>query len=351
MKEEQTEQLTEYKRFNKVTSKKVTSNKIEIHLSESVIPKFEPDDRKFIHGDIFEHAVQQAYGYTSEKNDPWIRFTELYPSMEKEKKEQYKTFMDKAGQVAWDIFYTNVKTVYGSKKNSIPSFEHTIQNNTLSILTSKLEADIFVSSLPNIVCEIKYSTMDKDLYEREYLVNAIVQVLIYSLALKLDSSTLHLQILVCYSRIGKVVLYESDVHKDETLVNRLLKKLRVINEVAEESDVRKGKNPKESEKAFTVAKNINLTTPEEEFTDDDNIIQSLDIGDHESTVKKDRSLTESEEESTDDDETTQSLDVVDHGSTVKKGSNLTESEEQSTDDETLPARVEKLDVTREGGET
>jgi hypothetical protein len=57
----------------------------------------------------------------------------------------------------------------------------------------------------------------------------------------------------------QVVLYESDVHKDETLVNRLLKKLRVINEVAEESDVRKGKNPKESEKAFTVAKNINLT--------------------------------------------------------------------------------------------
>ena len=259
---------------------------------------------------------------------------------------KYKTFMREAGRDAWDIFSTNVKTVYGSKKNSISySFKHAIQNKTLSILTRELEADIFVSSLPNIVCEIKYSTMNKAQYEKKYLVHAIVQVLIYSLALNLDPSTLHLKILVCYSRIGVVVLYESDVHKNETLVNRLLEKLREINEVAEESDVRKGKNPKESEKAFTVAKDRNLTTPEEEFTDDDNIIQSLDIGDHELTVKKGRNLTEPEEEFTDDDNIIQSLDVVNHGSTVKKDRSLTESEEESTDDETLRARMEKLDVT------
>ena len=309
MKEKQTEQLSEYKHFSEVTSKDVISN-----LSESVISKSKIPEKIFIHGDIFEHAVQQAYGYTSKKNDPWKRFTELYPSMEKKKKKQYKTFMHEAGRVAWDIFSTNVKTVYGSKKNSISySFEHPIQNKTLSILTRKLEADIFVSSLPNIVCEIKYSTMDKAQYEKEYLVHAIVQVLIYSLALQLDPSTLHLKILVFFSDTREVVLYESDIHKNKTLVNLLVNKLKGINEVAEESDVRKGKNPKESEKAFTVAKDKNLTTPEEEFTNDDNIIQSLDIADHESTVKK--------------------------------GRNLTEPEEEFTDDETLRARVEKLDVT------
>ena len=220
MKEEQTEQLNEYLDFSQVKSTNVENN-----LSMSDIPKSETQEQKFIHGNIFEYAVQQAAEHTSKKNDPWTRFRELYRSMKGKKREQYKTFMDEAGQAAWDMFYTNVETVYGSEKNSIPSFEHTIQNNTLPILSSKLEADIFVSSLPNIVCEIKYSTMDKDSYEREYLVNAIVQVLIYSLALKLDPSTLHLQILVFFSKTREVVLYKSDIHKNETLVNLLVNEL------------------------------------------------------------------------------------------------------------------------------
>ena len=221
MKEEQTEQLNKYKRFSEVTSKNVNSN-----LSMSDIPESETQEKTFIHGNLFEYAVQKTAKRTSEKNDPWTKFEELYPSMEKEKKEQYKTFMDKAGQVAWDIFYTNVKTVYGSKKNSISySFEHTIENNILPILTRKLVADIYVSSLPKIVCEIKYSTMVKAKYEKEYLVHAIVQVLIYSLALELDLSTLHLQILVFFSNTAEVVLYESDVHNNETLVNRLINEL------------------------------------------------------------------------------------------------------------------------------
>ena len=251
----------------------VTSNKLEIDLSMSCIPEASTDYQRFIHGHIFENAVQYAFTQDMSKKEKWWkRFKQLYPDMEQKKKKQYKTVMYKAGLVAWDIFYTNVKTVYGRKEKSIcPVFEHTIQNTNLPILTKKLVADIFVSSLPNIVCEIKYSTMDKARYEQEYLVHAIIQVLIYSLALHLEPSTLHLQILVFFSRTAEVVLYESNVHNNETLVNRLLNQLGGTNEVAEESDVRKGKNPKESEKAFTAGKDKNLTTPEEE----------LDVIDHE----------------------------------------------------------------------
>jgi hypothetical protein len=134
-----------------------------------------------------------------------------------------------------------------------------------------------VSSLHNIVCEIKYSNVVKAWYEKEYLVHAIVQVLIYSLALQLDPSTLQLRVLVFFSQTKEAVLYESDIHKNETLVKRLLNKLRGINEVAEESDVRKDKNPKESEKASTVKKGRNLTDSEEESTDDDKTTKSLDV--------------------------------------------------------------------------
>jgi hypothetical protein len=264
----QTELLNECMHFSEVTS-----NKVEIDSSMSVIPETGTDEKKFIHGIIFEYAVHCAFTKDRwENNNVWKKFTVLYPNMEQKKKKQYQTFMYKAGRVAWDIFYTNVKTVYGRKEKSIrPLFEHTILNKNLPILTKTLVADIFVSSLPNIVCEIKYSTMDKARYEQEYLVHAIIQVLIYSLALHLEPSTLHLQILVFFSRTAEVVLYESNVHNNETLVNRLLNQLGGTNEVAEESDVRKGKNPKESEKAFTAGKDKNLTTPEEE----------LDVIDHE----------------------------------------------------------------------
>ena len=276
MKNEQPEQLTKYNCFNELASKQLVSN-----LSMSGILKNKTLKQRCIHGYILEYYVQKAAGLTNKKNDLWIEFRKLFPSMKEKTLKQYTTFMYGAGQVAWDIFYTNAKTVYGCEnKNGCYLFEHTIENNTLPILTRKLEADL-VSSSHNIVCEIKYSAVDKAWYEQEYLVHAIVQVLIYSLALQLDPSTLQLQVLVFFSETKEAVLYESDIHKNETLVNLLLKKLRGINKVAEESDVRKDKNPKESEKA--------------------------------STVKKGRNLTESEEESTDDDKTTQSLDVVDHG--------------------------------------
>jgi hypothetical protein len=273
MKKEQPEQLTKYNHFNELTSKQLESN-----LSMSDILKNEPLKQTYIHGNIFEYAVQKAAGLTNKKNDPWIEFRKLFPTMKEEKQKQYKTFMCKAGRVAWDMFSTNANTVYGCEnKNSCYLFEHTIENNTLPILTRTLKPDLFVSSLHNIVCEIKYSNVVKAWYEKEYLVHAIVQVLIYSLALQLDPSTLQLRVLVFFSQTKEAVLYESDIHKNETLVKRLLNKLRGINEVAEESDVRKDKNPKESEKASTVKKGRNLTDSEEESTDDDKTTKSLDV--------------------------------------------------------------------------
>jgi hypothetical protein len=48
-------------------------------------------------------------------------------------------------------------------------------------------------------------------YEQEYLVHAIIQVLIYSLALHLDPFTLQLRVLVFFSKTAEAVLYESDI--------------------------------------------------------------------------------------------------------------------------------------------
>ena len=276
LKEEQNGKLTKYMCFSELTSKQ-----LEIDLSKSGIPNSETSIHNFIHGDIFEYAVQQAAGYTSKKDDPWRKFRQLYPNIKQKEKKQYNDFMDKAGRAAWEIFDKNANRVYGRKNKSIRYlFGYHIHNNTFPILTRKLEADIFVSSLPNIVCDIKYSTMKKATYEQEYLVHAIIQVLIYSLALHLDPFTLQLRVLVFFSKTAEAVLYESDIHKNKTLVNRLLNKLNGKLEVAEEFDVRKGKNLNESEKEFTVAKGRNLTEHEEEFTDDDNIIQSLDVVNH-----------------------------------------------------------------------
>lgn len=294
LKEEQNGKLTKYMCFSELTSKQ-----LEIDLSKTGIPISETSIHKFIHGDIFEYAVQQAAGYTSNKDDPWRKFRELYPNIKQKKKKQYNDFMDAAGRAAWEIFDKNLNRVYGRKNKSIRySFGYHIHNNTFPILTRKLEADIFVSSMPNIVCDIKYSTMKKATYEQEYLVHAIIQVLIYSLALHLDPCTLQLRVLVFFSKTAEAVLYESDIHKDKTLVNQLFKKLngKPVTKGAEEFNVRKGKNLKESEKGFTVAKRRKLNEPEKRFT-----------------VKKGRNLTELEEEFTDDDNIIQSLNVVNHG--------------------------------------
>ena len=220
MKEEQNGNLSKYKCFSELTSKQ-----LEIDLSKPYIPNSETKEQRFIHGVIFEYAVHQAAKHTSKKNDPWKTFEKLYSTLEETEKEQYKTCINEAGRAAWKIFDNNANSVYGMNERSSTLFEYPIQNKTFPILTKTLEADIFEPSSPKIVCEIKYSAMNKDSYEQEYLVHAIVQVLIYSLALQLDPSTLHLQILVVFSKTREVVLYESDIHTNKTLVNLLVNKL------------------------------------------------------------------------------------------------------------------------------
>ena len=226
MKEEPNGQLEKYRSFKPIITKQ-----LDIELTESGIHKSKSDDQKYIHGNIFEYAVQNAAGYKSKKKDPWIKFGDLYPSMEEEEKSQYKTFMEEAGRVAWNIFNDNADTVCCKETKSSTSFERHITNDTFPILTSTLEADIVVlSSLSDIVCEIKYSTMKKDEYQQNYLVHAIVQVLIYSLVLKLNLSTIQLRILVFFSKTREAVLYESDIHKNEKLVDLLVNKLKGIHE-------------------------------------------------------------------------------------------------------------------------
>lgn len=223
LKEEKNGNLDEFRRFQAVATKSLTADD-----SHAAIPENESPIQKFIHGDIFEYAVQKAAGCQVQKDNPWPKFRELYPNIKTRQIKLYSEFMDNAGINAWGIFQSNVRKLYGRKSKSIQySFGHHIQNyETFPFLTKKLEADVFVSSSPFVVCDIKYSTMKREAYESDYLVHALIQVLIYSLALDLDPANLHLRVLVFYSKNAEAVLYKSDLHAHIVLVNSLRKRLQ-----------------------------------------------------------------------------------------------------------------------------
>ncbi|VDI60664.1 Hypothetical predicted protein [Mytilus galloprovincialis] len=302
--------LKHYRHFQEISRNELTTD-----IAGIPIPNSESPIQKFIHGDIFEYAVQQAAGHTSQKDDPWKKFKELYPNIKPKEKKQYSLFMEKAGDAAWEILNTNVKKLYGRKsKTTTYSFGHHIKNyDIFPFLTKKLEADVFVTSSPSVVCDIKYSTMKKEKYEEDYLVHAVIQVLIYSLALDLDPLTLQLMVLVFYSKTAEAVLYKSDIHKQEHLVNDILKKLTRNKATRNQTQPRKTGPKKETtapDEAKTVYKKTTapgevktvykkMTYPDEvktvyrkittkrvkiytddnengeEFTDDDEIIDGL----------------------------------------------------------------------------
>lgn len=224
LKEENNGNLEKYKRF-KITTKKSISGEI----SNDVIPVSESPIQKYIHGDLFEYSVQKAASNQCQKEDPWLKFKDLYPKIKPKERKLYSNYMNDAGKTAWDIFQRNVRKIYGRKSKSIRySFGHHIKNyHIFPFLTKKLEADVFVSSSPFVVCDIKYSTMKRETYEEDYLVHALIQVLIYSLALDLDPSTLYLKVLVFYSSTSEVVLYETDLHEHIVIVNALSKRLKL----------------------------------------------------------------------------------------------------------------------------
>ena len=284
LKEDENGTLQNYHHF-----KEISRNELTADIAGIPIPRSESPIQKFIHGDIFEYAVQQAAGHTSQKDDPWKKFRELYPKIKPKEKRQYSLFIEKAGDAEWEILKKNVKKVYGRKSKSIAySFEHHIKNyDSFPFLTKKLEADVLVTSTPSVVCDIKYSTMKKEKYEEEYLVHAVIQVLIYSLALDLDPSTLQLMILVFYSNTAEAVLYQSDIYKQENLVNNLLKKLTRNKATMNQTQPRKT-GPKRETKAADEVKTVYRKTKTKrykiytddnknggEFTDDDEIINEL----------------------------------------------------------------------------
>ena len=141
--------------------------------------------------------------------------------------------------------------------------------------------------------------MKKEEYEEEFLVHAIIQVLIYSLALSLDSLSLQLRVLVFFSKTHEAVLYETDIHKDQNLVNKLFKKLKgkhatnkAIKNINEnkipKNESRARQNPSDQMNNTVVSRirrkekgkqrlNVQFVEPNpEESTEDEEVIHALE---------------------------------------------------------------------------
>lgn len=217
----------------------------EIKLKELIldIPP-SPDDfrlklrAKCLHGNIFEDMVLKTTLDNCNRNFSVVGSNDEDAKKKASKNHQdfqeifgkspsakYSKAMKMAGNTAWGILKAECKRNANTGGKSTFAYEEWVPNSVSNILMKSLRADC-VSRTGNFttVVDLKFSTMSQESYEREYLIDGITQVLIYSALMDLDPTNHAAGVLVYYGKDGVVVYYSTDKYNDESCMKKLYKK-------------------------------------------------------------------------------------------------------------------------------
>lgn len=204
-------------------------NVIEAKTGSFTIPTGDHPNQKFVHGKIFESCVNQAANGRILCKTITDEFISLFPDFCKNHRniDQYFSGMKQAGSVAWNVVR------YMQMQHVSFSFGKRIENEHFTMLKPNLLVD-FIQ--PTLIYDFKFSTLKSaDEYEKKYLVNGLIQVLIYHLCLGKSPENVRLGVLVYYYNLNKVVFYTSNVHLDGFCVKLLREKL-TENKHSDDSD-------------------------------------------------------------------------------------------------------------------
>ncbi|KAK3097669.1 hypothetical protein FSP39_011935 [Pinctada imbricata] len=183
----------------------------------------------YIHGNMFEEFVLKAA--KGERSNVFVIKDESVKtvwSRIKERKKQFKEIhnenmtqdyedaMTLAGIRAWETLSSLARSRNCSNHECEVKFEEVVQNKTASKLKEYLRADFVARTKTTVfLVDLKFSSMETSAFEEQYLVNGILQVLIYSLVMDIEPGDLSLGVLVYYGREGMVVLYTTDIRNDQ----------------------------------------------------------------------------------------------------------------------------------------
>lgn len=193
---------------------------------------------KCLHGNIFEDMVLKTTLENCNRNISVVGsnsedakkkasknhqdFQELFG---KSPSAKYSKAMKMAGNTAWGILKAECKGNAKTGGKYTFAYEEWVPNSVSNILMKSLRADC-VSRTGDFttVVDLKFSTMGQESYEREYLIDGITQVLIYSALMDLDPNNHAAGVLVYYGKDGGVVYYSTDKYNDESCMKKLYKK-------------------------------------------------------------------------------------------------------------------------------
>ena len=193
---------------------------------------------KCIHGHVFEDFVLQSALEDGKKvftvqddTDASLKkqmkerkqeFKEIY---DENPKKKYETSMANAGNGAWKILSAASRSGNAGKRTTDVKFEEWVRNSVSSELMKSLRADFVARTGDKVLLvDLKFTTTKKATYEGEYLIDGIIQVLIYALLKGVEPSNITLGVLVYYGREGEVVLYTTDKRHDAGCMKTLMQK-------------------------------------------------------------------------------------------------------------------------------
>ncbi|KAK3099783.1 hypothetical protein FSP39_009549 [Pinctada imbricata] len=193
---------------------------------------------KCIHGHVFEDFVLKAAlddsrktivvkdeSQTTVKDQMKKRKEEFKEIYEETMKKKYEVAMTNAGSRAWKILSTFTRNGNVSKQVSEVKFEDWVKNNNISSqLMGSLRADFVARTGEKVfLVDLKFSTTKRQFYEEQYLIDGIIQVLIYAILMGVDPRDLTLGVLVYYGREGETVLYTTDKRNDDECMSTMMK--------------------------------------------------------------------------------------------------------------------------------
>lgn len=137
--------------------------------------------------------------------------------------------MKMVGNMVWSILKVECKGNVNIGGKFIFVYEEWVLNLVFNILMKLLCVDcVFRIGDFVIVVDLKFFIMSQEFYEREYLIDGIIQVFIYLVLMDLDFINYVVGVFVYYGKDGGVVYYFIDKYNDESCMKKLYKKVGIL---------------------------------------------------------------------------------------------------------------------------
>lgn len=219
---------------------------------------------KCIHGNIFEDKVLKStldnynrnFSVVGSNNDEAQKkairnFQDFQEIFGKKPSKNYTKAMETAGMKAWSILKSKSTGNTKLNRKTIFAYEEWVPNSVSENLMKSLRADCVGRTGDfTLVVDLKFSTMSQKSYEDKYLIDGIIQVLLYAALMDLDPDNHTTGVLVYYGKEGEIVFYSTDKFTDLSCMEKLYKEAGIPLKLL------KGRRGKETRKGQVVTKEL-----------------------------------------------------------------------------------------------